>query len=60
MPHEILFSLLDDIQNTKKDKHTRIKRKEIWKKSKRNRVRCFNIYLVVLTFLSITIKGDRW
>ena len=29
MPHEILFSLLDDIQNTKKDEHTRIKRKEI-------------------------------
>ena len=29
MPHEILFSLLDDIQNTKKDKHTRIKGKEI-------------------------------
>ena len=29
MPHEILFSLLDEIQNTKKDEHTRIERKEI-------------------------------
>ena len=33
MPHEILFSLLDKIQN-KKDEQTRIERKEIWKKVK--------------------------
>ena len=33
MPHEILFSLLDKIQN-KKDEQTRIERKEVWKKVK--------------------------
>ena len=47
MPHEILLSLLDEIQNTKNDEHTRIERKEIWNKSKRNRVNYFNIYIVV-------------
>ena len=29
MPHEILFNLLDKIKNIKKDKHTKIERKEI-------------------------------
>ena len=47
MPHEILLSLLDKIQNTKNDEHTRIERKEIWNKSKRNRVNYSNIYIVV-------------
>ena len=43
MPHEILFSLLDEIQNIIKDEHTKIERKEIWNKGKRNRPSGFNI-----------------
>ena len=43
MPHEILFSLLDDITKHNKDEHMRIERKEIWNKSKRNKATCFNI-----------------
>ena len=44
MPHEILFSLLDEIQNTKKDENTRIERMEVWKKVR-------GIGWVVLTFI---------
>ena len=57
MPHEILLSW----QNTKhkKDEHTRVKRKEIRKKSKKNRVSCFNIYIVVFAFLSRTVEKGR-
>ena len=61
MPHEILFSLLDEIQkNKKEDENTRIERKEIWIKSKRNRVSCFNVYIVVFAFLSSTVEVGRW
>ena len=53
MPHQILFSLFDEIQNTKKDKHTRIKRKI-------NRVSRFNIFIVVFAYLSSTVEEGRW
>ena len=55
MPNEILFSLLDEI-----DEHTKIERKKIWNKGKRNRLSCFNICIVVFLFLSTTIKEGRW
>ena len=55
MPREILFSLLDEIQNTKNQK------KGILKKSKKNRVSCFNIYTVLFAFLSTTVEeGSIW
>ena len=41
-----LVLMLDEIQNTAKrrlERETRIERKEIWKRSKRTRVSCFNI-----------------
>ena len=60
MPHEILLSLLDEIQNTKNDEDTRIESKESWNKSKRNRVSCSNIYIVVFAFLSSTVEVGRW
>ena len=58
MPHEVLFSW----RNTKhrKDEHTRIKRKEIRENNKRNRVICFDIYIVVFAFLSSTVEKGRW
>ena len=37
-----------------------IERMKIWKKSKRNRLTCFDIYVVVFAFLSSTIKVGRW
>ena len=57
MPHKMLFSW-----NTKykKDEHTRIERKEIWKRSKSNKLSCFNIYIVIFAFLSSTVEEDRW
>ena len=30
------------------------------KKSKRNRMTCFNIYIVVFAFSSNTVKEGRW
>ena len=44
MPHDKLFSW----RNTKKE--------EIWKKSKKYRVSCFNTYIVVIALPSITAK----
>ena len=38
----------------------RIERKEIRKKSKANRMSCFNIYIVVFAFLSSTVEKARW
>ena len=43
----------------KKDEHTRIERKKIWKKSKRNRVGCSNIYIFAFAFLS-NIVEVKW
>ena len=40
----------------KKDENTRTESKEIWKKSKRNRMSCFNIYIIVFAFLSSTVE----
>ena len=51
-----LLLLSDEIQNTKKDENTRIERKEIKKKKKKNRVSCFNIYIVAFAFLSSTVE----
>ena len=50
MPHEILFSLLEEIQNTKKINTRESKEREFEKKSKKNRVSCFNTYIVVFAF----------
>ena len=36
------------------------KRKEICKKSERNRVSCFNIYIIVFAFMSSTVEEGRW
>ena len=58
MPHKILFS--DEIQNTKKMKTQKLKERKFEKKSKRDRVSCFNIYIVVFAFLSSTIEEERW
>ena len=44
----------------KKDENTRIERKEIWKKSKRNRMCCCNIYIAIFAFLSSTEEVGRW
>ena len=41
----------------KKDENTRIERKKFEKKVKES---CFNIYIVVFAFLSITIEVGRW
>ena len=60
LPHEILLSLLDEMQNTIKDEHTKIERMEIWNKGKRNRLSCFNIYIAVFPPLSGTVKEGRW
>ena len=59
MPHKMLFSLLDEIQNTIKMDTRESERTEIWKKSKKNRVSCFDIYIVVFAFLSSTIEEGR-
>ena len=50
MPHEILFSLLEEIQNTKKINTRESKERKFEKKSKKNRVSCFNTYIVVFAF----------
>ena len=60
MPHEILFNLLDKIYHTKKINTPESKKKGNLKKSKRNRVSCFNIYIVVFAFLSSTVEEGRW
>ena len=60
------FATRDTVQfvrrNTKhnKEEHTRIERKEIWNKSKRNGTSCFNIYIVVFAFLSSSVEEGRW
>ena len=59
MPHEMLFSLLDEIQNTIKMDTRESERTEIWKKSKKTRASCFDIYIVVFAFLSSTIEEGR-
>ena len=48
MSHEIQFSLLDEIQNTKKLNTRESKERKL---SKRNRVNCFDIYIVAFAFL---------
>ena len=59
MPHEKPFSLWYEIKNTKKTK-TRELNERKFKKSKRNRVSCFNINIVVvLVFLSSTVEVGR-
>ena len=51
MRHEILFSLLVEIQNIKKMNTRELKKSKLEKKIKRNRVNCFNIYIVVSAIL---------
>ena len=50
---------VDEIQNTKKMNTRESKERKFEKKIKRNRVSCFNIYLVVFTFLSRTAEKGR-
>ena len=59
MSHEIQFR-----RNTK---HKKIehpcpvnRKKGNLKKSKRNRVSCFDVYVVVFAFLSSTVEVGRW
>ena len=51
--------LLDEMQNTKKMKHENRKKGNM-KKSKRNRVSSFNIYIIVFAFLLSTVEVGRW
>ena len=51
--------LLDEMQNTKKMKHEKRKKGNM-KKSKRNRVSSFNIYIIVFAFLLSTVEVGRW
>ena len=48
MPHEILFSLIEETQNTEKMEN---RKKGNLKKSKTNRVSCFDLYIVVFAIL---------
>ena len=50
IPHEILFSLLGEIQNKK------LKERKFEKKSKRYSVGCFNICVVVFPFMFSTLE----
>ena len=54
-----LILLLDEIQNTKKMRTLEFKERKFDKKSKRNRVSCYNIYIVLFAFLSSTIEVGR-
>ena len=45
---------------TKKMNTPESKERKFEKKSKRNRMNCFNIYIVVFAFLSSTVEEDRW
>ena len=54
----LMLSLLDETQNKKKMNTRESKERNFEKKSKRNRVSCFNIYIVVFAFLSSTIQGS--
>ena len=48
-------------QNAKHKKmRTRESKKRKFKKSNRNRVSCYNIYIVVFAFLSSTVHVGRW
>ena len=60
MPHEILFSLFDEIQTQKKMNTRESKESKFEKTSKRNRVSSFNIYILLFEFLSITVEEGRW
>ena len=60
MSHEILFSLLDEIQNTKKMNTRESKERKFEKKSNKNKMSFFNIYIVVFAFLSSTVEVGRW
>ena len=60
MPHEIMFSLLDETQNTKKMNTQESQERKFEKKSDRNRMSCFNIYIVEFAFLSSTEEVSRW
>ena len=59
MPHEILFNLLDEIQNTEKI-ITRESKERKFEKKVREMGCCFNIYIVVFGFLSSTVVEGRW
>ena len=54
------YCSVEDIQNTKKMNTQELKERKFEKKSKRNRVSCFNVYIVIFAFLSSTIEKGRW
>ena len=51
--------LLNEIENKKKMETRESKERKFEKKSKRNRVSCFNIYIFVFAFLSSTVEVGR-
>ena len=55
-----MFSLLDETQNTKKMNTQESQERKFEKKSDRNRMSCFNIYIVEFAFLSSTEEVSRW
>ena len=55
-----LLLLSDKTQNIKKMKTQESKERKFENKSKINRVTCFNIYIVVFTFLSSIVEVSRW
>ena len=60
MPPETHFSLLGEIQNTKKLNTHESKEMKFEKNPKRNRVSCFDIYIIVFAFLLSTVEVGRW
>ena len=60
MSHEMLFSLLDKIQNIKKMNTRELIERKFEKEVKSNRMSYFNIYLVVFAFLTSTVEEERW
>ena len=55
-----LLLLLDKITKHKKMKTRELKERIFDKKSKRNRVSCIEIYVVVFDFLSRSVKVGKW
>ena len=59
MSQEILLSLLDEIQDTIKMNKRESKERKFETQAREIGGSCFNIYIVVFAFLSITIEKGR-
>ena len=55
-----LLLLLDKITKHKKMKTRELKERKFKKKSKRNRVSCIEIYVIVFDFLSRSVEVGKW